>query len=111
MFNQYTYTVEKLAGAIHCLATHSGDVRQRLVCAYQCFHTLTENDFPPELQSDWLWIKNELSKFGPRLNHQGEVYMSSVNNTMSRIRKATGTKIAERIYALYWAVSDKTPYL
>jgi hypothetical protein len=111
MPNQYHYTVEKLGGAIECLATHPGDVRERLTQAFLGFHTLTETDFPPELRADWLWVKKELTKYGPVLNHKGEVWIGSVANTMRKVRKATGSKIAKKIYALYWAVSEKNPYI
>jgi hypothetical protein len=110
MPNQYHYTVEKLTGAINCLATHPGDVRERLTCAFQGFLTLTEKDFPSELQADWRWVMNELTKYGPLLNHKGEVWIGSVDNTMRKVRKATGSKIAKKIYELYWAVSENQLY-
>jgi hypothetical protein len=53
----------------------------------------------------------ELTKFGPLLNHKGEVWIGSVENTMRKVRKATGSKIAKKIYELYWAVSENQPYL
>ena len=111
MPNRYHYTVEKLAGAIHCLATHPEDVRKRLTCAFLGFHMLTEKDFPPELQADWRWVMKELTKYGPLLNHKGEVWMGGVDNTMRKVRNVTGTKIAKKIYELYWAVSENQPYL
>jgi len=110
MSNRYHYTVEKLRGAIDCLATHPGDVRERLTCAHLGFHTLTENDFPPELQADWRWVMQELTKYGPLLNHKHEVWFGSVENTMKKVRKATGSKIAKKIYELHWAVSENPPY-
>jgi hypothetical protein len=109
--NRYSYTVEKLTSAIDCLVTHPGDVRERLTCAYLGFHTLTENDFPPNLRADWRWVMKELTKFGEQRNHKGEVRIGSVENTMQRVRKATGVKISKKIYALYWAVSENTRYL
>ena len=53
---------------------------------------------------------NELTKYGPLLNHKGEVRIGSVDNTMRKIRKATGSKIAKKIYELYWAVSENQLY-
>lgn len=109
--SRYHYTVEKLTSAVDCLVTHPGDVRERLTCAFLSFHTLNENDFPPELRADWRWVMKELTKFGPLLNHKGEVWIGSVENTMRRVRKATGVKIAKKLYELYWAVSKNKPYL
>lgn len=111
MMKPYSYTVEKLTGALHCLATHPEDVRARLACAYAGFHTLRAEDFPLELQADWHWIMKELTKFGPKHNHSGEVCLSSVDHTMRRIRKATGEKIAKNLYSIYWAISENQPYL
>lgn len=109
--NDQSYTVEKLTNVLHCLATHPGDVRQRLACACAGFHALKAEDFPLELQADCYWINKELTKFGPKRNDLGEVCLGSVDHTMKRIRKATGEKIAKKLYSLYWAVSENQPYL
>lgn len=106
-----SYTIEKLTTAVDCLVTHPGDVRERLACAFLSFHTLTENDFSPELRSDWRWVMNQLTRYGPLLNHNGEAWMGSVENTMRRVRRSTGVKIAKRIYQLYWDVSENKQYL
>lgn len=108
--HHYHYAVEKLSVAIECLATHPGDVRERLMAAFLGFHPLTEKDFPPELQADWRWVMNELSKSGPELNPDGSTRVGSVERTMKLIRNATGARIARKIYALYWAVSENQPW-
>jgi|Laugresbdmm110dd_1035094.scaffolds.fasta_scaffold41719_1 hypothetical protein len=106
MSNQYTYTLEKLGVAIEQLATLPGDVRERLKEAFLVFHTLTDKDFPSNLKADWLWVMAELTKYGAVLDHKGVPMIGSVENTMKKIRKATGTKIAQKIYELYWAVKN-----
>jgi hypothetical protein len=111
MANPYHYTVQKLTDAIATLATHPEDVRERLTSAHLEFSKLAVKDFPPELQADWRWVKKELSKYGPLRNHKGEVQIGSVQNTMGRIRKATGSKIAKKIFELYWKVSENQQYL
>lgn len=108
--HQYHYAVEKLSVAVECLATHPGDVRERLLFAFLDFPALKEKDFPPELQDDWHWVMKELRKFGPLRTPDGKVRVGSVENTMRKIRKATGSKIAKKIYQLYWAVSENDPY-
>jgi hypothetical protein len=102
----YFYTYEKLCSAVQCLATHPGDVRERLTGAFLAFHTLTEKDFPKEYRKDWTWINKELTKYGPLLNHKGEVWRGSVDNTMRRIKNKTALKIAERIVKLFWVIND-----
>ncbi len=108
--NQHTYAVEKLADALRCLATLPGDVRERLVVAHQCFHTLQERDFPLHLHKDWRWVNQQLTRYGPVLDYKGEVREGSVQHTMRRIRNSTGSKIAKKIYEIYWAVSENNQY-
>lgn len=110
MTSDTRYALEKLTNALECLATHPGDVRERLVSAHMCFHTLNVSDFPVECQADWRWIMSELTKFGPLYDHKGDIYKGSVQNTMARVRETTAEKIAKRIFQLYWTISDNQPY-
>lgn len=96
-----SYAHEKLTLTIHSLATGAGDVRQRLASAFTIFHTLKKEDFPVELQSDWEWVHNELTKFGPIYNEKGEPIIGSVQNTCNKIKNSTGVKIAEKILEIY----------
>ena len=109
--NQHTYAIEKLTNALRCLATLPGDVRTRLTVAHQCFHTLQELDFPSHLHKDWRWITQQLTRYGPVLDDKGEVRQGSVQHTMRRIRNSTGCKIANKIYEIYWAISENTQYV
>ena len=108
--NYYMYTIEKFTDALRNLAILPGDVRERLVVAHQCFHTLQECDFSPHLLKDWRWINRQLTKFGPILDHKGRVQEGSVQHTMRRIRRATGGKIAKKIYEIYWEISNNIQY-
>ena len=109
--NRYGYTVEKLTTALAVLVSHPGDARARLGSAFLCLHTHTEKDFPQELQGKWRWILKEMTKFGPLLDHNGQAWRGSVENTMHRIKNRTASKIIEEIYALYWDVSENQQYL
>lgn len=95
------YALEKLSIALRSLATGAGDVRNRLRSAYLTFHPVKERDFPPHLQADWRWVMAQLTRFGPIMNHKGEVGTGSVDHTLSRIKNSTGTKIAEKIFDLH----------
>ena len=108
--NRYSYAVEKLTTTLECLAIHQGDARERLTAAFPIFFTLREDDFPPEYRKEWCWVIRELTKFGPLLDYKGEVWRGSVENTMRRIQKKTGSKIAKKIYELYWVVSENRQY-
>lgn len=99
--NRYYYAYEKLLTALDSLATGAGDVRERLLNAFWSFHPLKEEHFPANLQADYRWVMKELTKFGPVLDHAGAVRVGSVENTLKRIRRTTGVKIAERLLHLY----------
>lgn len=95
------YALEKFFMATHSLAVGPGDVRERLCSAYQSFCTLTQEDFPEPLRADWHWIMQQLTRFGPRYDHDGRVQRGAVEETMRRIKKATGVRIAEKVVHVY----------
>ena len=43
----------------------------------------------------------QLTRFGPIRDYKGEVLRGSVENTLSRIKRATGVKIAKRLVKLH----------
>lgn len=108
---RYAYPSEKLYQAMHTLATGKGDVRSRLLCAFMGFHTLNEGAFPPEFREDWKWVMEQMTKYGPLIDHKGEVWRGSVENTMNRIKNTTGEKIAEKIFNISWELHTNKKYL
>ena len=111
MDTKYSYAREKLSMATETLATGKGDVRSRLLEAFGSCHTLSENHFPKELQKDWKFVKQNLTKFGPLLNYKGEAWRGSVENTMNKIRRVTGQKIAQRLWDMNWELHNNDKYL
>jgi hypothetical protein len=106
MAGDSNYALEKLSLAVHDLAVGQGDVRRRLKNAYLEFHPVSKDDFPPHLRDDWDWIIKQLTRFGPIRHADGKVIIGAVDNTMSRIKNSTGTKIAEKIVALQSELED-----
>jgi hypothetical protein len=104
------YVTEKLSNAMSALTTGKGDVRSRLIVAYLCVHSLKPEDFPSIHSNEWLSIITVLTKKGPIKNVDGEVLVSSVENTMKRIQNRTGEKLAKRIEKLYWQISLNDRY-
>lgn len=98
------YAHEKLLGALESLATGPGDVRERLLAAYETFHPLTRSHFPPHLRKDFGWVLNQLRKREPIYDYKGRLTRGSVEETLRHIKNATGAKIATRIYRLYHAL-------
>lgn len=91
---------EKLTDAVYRLAVGEGDVRSRLRRAYLPLRRLSAQDLPEKLQEEWRSILRELTRFGPEMGANSEVWKTAIEHTTSRIRNHTGRKIAERIYWL-----------
>ena len=108
--SRYDYMVEKLGNAIEILATHPGDARARIIASYLQFHTLRASDFPEQLRADWEWIISEITRFGPAPDFGIGRRRGSVEHTMSRVRNRTAAKVAEKLYELYWVVSENQQY-
>lgn len=100
------YAQEKLLVAIDYLAIGEGDVRQRLLAVFQDLCFLTEQDFPDHLHRDWLWVMEQMSRYGPLEDHNGKEWCGSLENTMRKIRRATGVKIAQRLIFLRNELGD-----
>jgi len=99
--SNYFYAYEKFNDALNSLATGPDDVRQRLRSAYWHFRPVGKKHLPVQLQNDFQWILNQLTRFGPIVGRDGKVLCSAVEETLSRIRNSTGSKIAERILHIY----------
>lgn len=108
--NNYYHAVEKLTDTLECLATHPGDVRERIFAAYSAFGHLTAEELPEKCRNDWDRIMKQIHKFDPLTDHKGEIYMGSVENTMKSVRKTTASKIAKKLYEIYWIVSENKQY-
>lgn len=101
MKTNHSYAKGKLRETIFSLAIGPEDVRKRLAQAHQGFFALKNEHFPEKLQSDWEWIHNELTRFGPLRREDGSIFRGSVEHTCSKIKKKTGVKIAKRILDIY----------
>jgi len=104
------HLIEKHTNALESLALGKGNIKERLIYVSDDLIGVNPNEIPEEFKSDWKWIQEQLSKFGPVTSPSGEVWVGSVENTMKKIRKSTGVKIANKIYSLYWAVSSNEKY-
>ena len=100
------YALEKLAQTADFLAVGEGDVRSRLAAAFSIFAYLKVDDFPEHLRKDFEWVIVQLTRFGPRYDHQGKQVEGSVDHTMHRIQNRTGRKIAARLVYLYHEIES-----
>ena len=106
MARRYSRWREKLVDAERRLAVGEGDVRSRLLSAYRKLRTVGEEEVPPDMKSDFVWIMHQLTKCSPEVDRDGTVYKSAIEHTMSRIKNVTGRRIAERIYSLRWRLNQ-----
>jgi hypothetical protein len=88
----YSYALEKLSNAVRILATGPGDVRSRLLDATLEFHTLQPKDLPPDLQADYQWVLNQLTKHEPDYKSEG-----TLQATLRHMINRTGSRIATRL--------------
>lgn len=95
------YALQKLELAILDLATGPGDIRSRLSSIYiSHLHVVNVRDFPDELKEEWNSIIKSLTKKGPVVGTDGEIFTGSVDNTLRLMRNKTGVKIANNILVL-----------
>jgi len=90
---------EKLRRALYHLAVGEGDVRQRLVAAYNHIRVLREDEIPPDMLKEWKSILNDMTRRGPLLE-SGVLLKDAVSHTLSRMQNRTARRIAERIYRI-----------
>jgi hypothetical protein len=93
----------KFRQAVEDLAIGPGDAPARLrtvLSARDSILKLKPDDLPPPLRHHWCWIKQEVTRREPVPgSSQGKL-----DATLSRMRKQTGAKIAERILAIAHAI-------
>lgn len=61
------YAREKFEMAVYQLATGRGEIKGRLMEAFNEIVPLTEKDIPKELVDDYRWIVSELTKNPPKI--------------------------------------------
>ena len=90
------YAFQNLGKAVRLLAQGQGKLQDRLGRAYLAIHVLRASDFPPPLDDDFVWIKNQLTRFKSERDDEGDV-----EATLSKIRSPTPEKIAKRFVDVY----------
>jgi len=105
------HLIEKLTNALDSLALGEGNIKERLISVHSDLISIHPNEIPAEHKEDWEWIQKQFTKLGPLTSPSGEVWVGSVENTMKKIHKSTGVKIAKKIYSMYWAVSSNEKYI
>jgi hypothetical protein len=122
----YWYAYEKFSRAIYILAIGAGDVRSRLLDAFQDpLLMITHKHLPEDLQEDFVWIEKNITKYKEKWSGQLEelrvyerkdpafkerleyIYPGAIEATLRRIRKSTGVEIARRIFKIYDSLESR----
>ena len=98
------YANQLLSRTVDTLATAPGDIRSRLLLAFEAFHPLTPAHFPEPLRKDFEWVMKQLTKHEPYVNYEGDVKKGSVQVSLEHMRNSTGVKIAEKLLQLHYAI-------
>ena len=90
--------LKELELAVIDLATGEENIKVRLLGVFRNrLHIVNEEDFPDSLKDDWIWIKRKVTKDGPEIDSDGNIYFGSIENTIKAMRKKTGSEIAGKI--------------
>ena len=117
---QYSYASEKFLNAVYFLVIGKGDVRSRLLSAWEgSLWVLTPEHLPEKLRKDFLWVTKQLHRYSESWSGQlmelqqkeksdptfkekfAYLYQDPVEATLQRIKNKTGSEIASRIFAIY----------
>ena len=97
------YALEKFRSAVELLVTSPGDVRSRLLVAFEELMPVRAADLPEHLRPDFEWIKESLTHRQPEGSGK---YIGRLGATVGRMRNKTGVKIAQRIYDVQLRLED-----
>ena len=99
--------LDKLALVVHDLAVGKGRIKDLLFEVGRDILDLREKDFPEDLRSDFLWIREAITEKPAKMEtvpKDGEIIQKSTGSFVSTLRSMRNEKasiIAERICLLY----------
>jgi hypothetical protein len=97
----HSYARSKFGEAVHILAVHPGTIKERLLVAAFEFLVVQRKDLPEGLRDEFDRIHKDLTKRPEQFRGDGRI-----RGTLARMRLATASAIAERIYALSWELHN-----
>ena len=115
---RYGYALEKFSRAAYSLATGEDEIRLRLLSVFQDdLLCITPEHLPPQLREDYRWIKQQVTKYDQKYRgyskhfessdgRYGHLMLTKLEATLYRIRRATGAKLARKLFEI-WTVLDE----
>jgi hypothetical protein len=110
LIHKYVKAQSVLHSVVEILATFPGDMRSRLDDAFSELDSIVDTDLPEELRDDWSFAMQKLKKHGPKFDCNGRVCIGSVKNTMSKIRNTAASKIADKLYKIFYELNCSGKY-
>ena len=99
------YAFSLLRTALDEMTWSKGDVRRRLVAAFERhLHPISPEDFPETLQGEWEEIRKLMTLKPPYKDHRGDILYSSARETLMSKRNATVEKLVQRLINLSYEV-------
>lgn len=95
-----SYAQEKFQSAIRYMAIGPGDARERLRSVFMTVHVIRPDDLPVPLNSHLSWVYKEMTWRNARHKYEG-----TLDATLTQMRKATASRIAERVLDIVDAVA------
>lgn len=104
-FHDTRYAFNLLRTALDEMTWSRGDVRMRLVAAYEShLHPISPDDFPESLRNEWEEIRKLMTMKAPLKDHRGDVLYGSVRETLMSKRNKTVEKLVQRIITFAYDV-------
>lgn len=98
---EHGYALTQLRLGIDILATHPGNIKDRMKIAHlEAFSLIQDKDIPDELLPIWKEINDKIKGKGPRRNVTGKIYRSALDNTLHYRHKKTISNAAYLITEL-----------
>jgi hypothetical protein len=98
---EWMFVATKFAGAVETLTTSFARNSERMEDAISQISFLKQDHFPdPAIFKRYEKIMAEATKFGPVVVN-GEAWIGSIRNTLSRRKRPTFERMAEEILSIY----------
>lgn len=100
------YALGCLNKAVDALVAGEGDLRSRLVDAYECISPLTSCDLPKDLRADLAWIKEQLTIRQPT-ESETQMGIRRLEATRRHTQNKTRVPIAHRLHELQIKIQER----
>ena len=97
------YALKQFHRAVEVLVTSPGDVRSRLLLAFEELVPIRPADLPEHLKPEFEWIKERLTRRQPEWYERN---LGRLGVTLKWMKNKTGVKIAQKIYDVQLRLED-----